>query len=77
MWQSTWETEAEGSQVGGQPRLYSKFEVSLSYIVRFCLKNQNRQVIKAGKVELMFLSDTSSLLHLWLVNISPHLWALF
>jgi hypothetical protein len=35
---STWEAEAGGSQVQGQPRLHSDLKASLCFIVGLCLK---------------------------------------
>jgi hypothetical protein len=35
---NAWEEEARGSQVWGQPDLYSEFQASLHYIERPCLK---------------------------------------
>jgi hypothetical protein len=37
---NTLEFEARGSQVQGQPEIHSEFQVSLSYIVRPCLKKK-------------------------------------
>lgn len=37
---STWETEAGGLQILGQPGLQSIFQVSLGYAVRSCLQNE-------------------------------------
>jgi hypothetical protein len=37
---STWEMEAEGSGVWGQPGFHSEFWASLSYIAKACLKKQ-------------------------------------
>jgi hypothetical protein len=42
IWNSnTWEVEAGGLRVRGQPRLYSEFQTSLSYIGRLCKKEQD------------------------------------
>lgn len=41
---STWEGQAGGSGVEGQPRLYSEFEFEASLdCMRPCLKNKNKQ----------------------------------
>jgi hypothetical protein len=40
---STWEVEAGGSWIPGQPGLHSKFKDNLSCIVRPCLKNEQRR----------------------------------
>jgi hypothetical protein len=41
---STWETEAGRLWIKGQPGLHSKFEASLGYITRSCLKQKNSHV---------------------------------
>jgi hypothetical protein len=40
---STWKAEAGGLRVLDQLWLYSKFQVSLSYIRRLCLKKKNEK----------------------------------
>jgi hypothetical protein len=40
---ATQEAKAGGSQVQGQPELHSKFQASLCWVTRSCLKNQNKQ----------------------------------
>jgi hypothetical protein len=39
---ATWEAEAGGLQVWGQPGFYSESLASLGYVVRPCLKKQSK-----------------------------------
>jgi hypothetical protein len=40
---STWEGEAGELCIQGQPGLHSKFQTSLGYTVRYCLKKANQK----------------------------------
>jgi hypothetical protein len=46
---STQEVEARGSRVQDQPGLTSKFEASMGYIMRLCLKKTNKKKFLSEK----------------------------
>jgi hypothetical protein len=50
---STWEAEAGGLWVWGQPGLYSKFQASLEYILRPCLKEGKKVCVCAGGKKIL------------------------
>jgi hypothetical protein len=67
---ATWDTEAEGWQVQGLPKLQNKFKDSLGNLVSFCFKRAWNILPRICKAQVSILSNTHTHTHTHSLSLS-------